>query len=165
LAPLLDLDDASRDDMIKRLYGVSHRSEWLAVILGASFWIALSQPWSWVGDWLDVYGLAIQITMFGLLGWLINGGLSNTRQLTKLNRHVKLDINNPGLMAPVAQWNLGISFCFRRGHHHLGGLPAHGEPGGMADDSHLCRAPFRDHPDLLHLVVEHAWRDAQSQEE
>jgi hypothetical protein len=61
LAPLLDLDDSSRDEMIKGLYGASRRSEWLAVILGASFWIALSQPWSWVGDWLDVYELAVQI--------------------------------------------------------------------------------------------------------
>ena len=112
LAPLLDLDDSSRNDIVNGLNAVNHRSEWLAVILGASFWIALSQPWNWVEDWVDVYALVVQMTMFGLLGWLVNGGLSNTRQLTKLNRYVKLDINNPGAMAPVAQWSLGISFAF-----------------------------------------------------
>jgi len=112
LTPLLDLDSRSRDDMIEGLNRANHRSEWLAVILGASFWIALSQPWNWVEHWLDVYGLAIQMLMFGMLGWLIYGGLSDARQLTKLNRHVKLDINSPGLMAPVAQWGLGISFAF-----------------------------------------------------
>jgi len=112
LAPLLDLNDRSRDEMVKGLYGASRRSEWLAVILGALFWIVLSQPWSWVEDWSNVYGLAVEIIMFGLLGWLVNGGLNNTRQLTRLNRHVKLDINNPGSMAPVAQWSLGISLAF-----------------------------------------------------
>ena len=112
LTPLLDLDNRSRDEMIEGLNRANHRSEWLAVILGASFWIALSQPWRWVEDWLDIYGLAIQMLMFGVLGLLIYGGLSDTRQLTRLNRHVKLDISNPGLMAPVAQWSLGFSFAF-----------------------------------------------------
>jgi hypothetical protein len=113
LAPLLDLDDASRDDMVKGLHGASRRSEWLAVILGASFWIVLSEPWNWVEHWSNVYGLAVEIIMFGLLGWLVNGGLNNTRKLTKLNhRYVKADIYNPGLMAPVAQWRLGISLAF-----------------------------------------------------
>lgn len=112
LAPLLDFDDSSRNDIVNGLNAVNHRSEWLAVILGASFWIALSQPWNWVEDWVDVYALVVQMMMFGLLGWLVNGGLGNTRQLTRLNRHVKLDINSPGSMAPVAQWSLGISLAF-----------------------------------------------------
>jgi hypothetical protein len=112
LVPLLDLEEPSRNDMVNSLNAVNHRWERLAVAMGALFWIALSQPWNWVGDWLDVYALAVQMIMFGLLGWLVYGGLVNTRQLTKLNRHVKLDINNPGSMAPVAQWSLGISLAF-----------------------------------------------------
>jgi hypothetical protein len=112
VTPLLDLEEGLRNDTLEGLYARNHRSEWLSIVLGASFWIALSQPWNWVGDWLDIHALATQIMMFGLLGWLVNGGLSNTRQLTRLNRHVKLDISSPGSMAPVAQWSLGISLAF-----------------------------------------------------
>ena len=96
LAPLLDLDESSRNDILNSLYARNHRWEWLAVFLGASFWVALSQPWNWVGDWLEIHSLAVQITMFGLLGWLVNGGLTNTRQLTRSDRHRQLDVFNPG---------------------------------------------------------------------
>ena len=112
LVPLLDLDERSRNDIVNSLNAANHRSEWLSVILGAIFWIALSQPWNWIEDWPDVYGLAVQMIMFGLLGFLVHGGLGNTRQLMKLNRNVKLDISNPGSMAPVAHWSLGISLAF-----------------------------------------------------
>ncbi len=165
LAPLLDLDESSRNDILNSLYARNHRWEWLAVFLGASFWVALSQPWNWVGDWMEIYSLAVQITMFGLLGWLVNGGLTNTRQLTRLNHHVKLDIYNPGLMAPVAQWSLGISLAF------VGGItisvafqPTQSllEWQTIVTYAVLLSVTI---PDLLRLAVEHAWRHGQSQAE
>jgi hypothetical protein len=113
LGPLLDVDQRTRDGIMENMYAVSRRWEWLALILGASFWILLSQPWSWVENWLDLYAVGTGTVMFGLLGWLINGAARDTRQLTRLNRrYVKPDIYNPGLMTPIAQWSLGISVAF-----------------------------------------------------
>jgi len=113
LEPLLGVDPGSRKDMMGRLCTVSRRSEWLALILGALFWLLLSQPWSWVENWLDAYEVGTGMAMFGLLGWLINGAASDTRGLTRLNRlYVRPDIYSPGLMTPVAHWSLGISMAF-----------------------------------------------------
>ncbi len=113
LALLVEVDQRSSEDIMRSLHAVSRRSEWLALILGASFWLLLSQPWDWVDNWLDLYEVGTGTVMFGLLGWLINGAASGTRHLTRLNRlHVKPDIHNPGLMTPVAQWSLGISMAF-----------------------------------------------------
>lgn len=112
LVPQLDLDDRSRNEIVDSIKAVNRRREWLAVLLGAAFWVALSQPWNWLEDWPDAYGLAVQMIMFGLLGWLVYGGLVDTRHLTRLNRHVKVDISAPGSMTPVAHWSLGISLAF-----------------------------------------------------
>ncbi len=113
LEPLLDVDRESRRDIMSRFFTVSRRSEWLATMLGALFWLLLSQPWSWVENWLDTYEVGTAMVMFALLGWLINGAASDTRHLTRLNRlYVKPDIYSPGLMTPVAQWSLGISVAF-----------------------------------------------------
>ena len=113
LEPLLCVDQGSREGIMRDLFAVSRRWEWLTLFLGAAFWLVLSQPWNWVASWLDLYEVATGMLMFAILGWLIYGAVNSTRQLTRLNRHyVKPDIYNPGLMMPVAQWSLGVSMAF-----------------------------------------------------
>ncbi len=113
LTPLLSVDYRSRQAIVNNLYAVRRRWEWLALFLGAVFWLILSQPWNWATHWLDLFEIATGTLMFAILGWLIYGAVNSTRRLTRINRlYVKPDIYNPGLMMPVAQWSLGISMAF-----------------------------------------------------
>jgi hypothetical protein len=91
----------------------NRRWEWLALFLGAGFFIALGQPWIWDMQWADIYMLVTSITMFSLLGLLIYGGLSSTLRLTQLYRHhLKIDIFDTGLLVPIAHWSLSVSLAF-----------------------------------------------------
>ncbi len=107
------LPEKKREKIIKDITSYNHRREWLALLAGLVFFVALSQPWSWVQGWLDVYSLVTSILMFCLLGWLIYNGSVSTYRIMHINRqHLELDIFNIGRLLPVAHWSLGISFAF-----------------------------------------------------
>lgn len=100
-------------EIIEKVAGYNRRWEWIALLLGVIFFVALGQPWSWDMRWTDVYGLVTSVLMFGLLGLLIYNGLSSTLRLAQLYRqHLKLDIFDTGLLLPVARWSLSVSFAF-----------------------------------------------------
>jgi hypothetical protein len=88
--------------------------EWSVVLIGASFWLLLLQPWNWdwVSGvfWLHVYEVVTFPMLFGLLGWIIYESLTGTRYLNKLSHdNLKIDIFNPGLVEPIALSGLGVS--------------------------------------------------------
>jgi uncharacterized integral membrane protein len=111
--PLLSLeDDAFNQPAVEVPVPKRHR-EWVAVLVGAGFLLALSRPWIWVDQWLDVYMTVTDVLMFGLLGWLVYHGLADTQHLAQLSRqNLKLDIFDSGLLTPVARWSLGTSVAF-----------------------------------------------------
>jgi len=109
------------DDSPKRPAGEApppnRRWEWVAIFIGAAFFLLLSQPWKWgwvTGEiWLHVYEIITFPLLFGLLAWLVYSGLSGTRYIARLGRQaLNLDIFEPGVLAPVAHWSLGTSLAF-----------------------------------------------------
>jgi hypothetical protein len=107
------LPQAQKLEITKKVSRYNRRWEWVALFLGAAFFIALGQPWSWDMKWGDIYVLVTSITMFSLLGLLIYGGLSSTLRLAQLNRHyLKIDIFDTKLLTPIAYWSLSVSLAF-----------------------------------------------------
>jgi hypothetical protein len=110
------------DDSISKPTGAefplpNRRREWLALAIGAAFVILLSQPWSWEFSsselWLPLYEIVTFALLFGLLAWVVYVGLSQTRYIASLSRQeLKLDIFEPGALAPVAHWSLSTSLAF-----------------------------------------------------
>jgi hypothetical protein len=95
----------------------NRRREWTALFIGAAFVLLLSQPWSWglsSGEiWRQVYEIVTFALLFGLLAWLVYIGLSQTRYIARLSRQeLRLDIFEPGVLAPIAHWSLGTSLAF-----------------------------------------------------
>jgi len=87
--------------------------EWLSLLLGVIFFLALGQPWNWYAGWFDLYSLVTNIIMFALLGYLVYGGISSTRRLARLTRrYLHFEIFDAGALIPVAQWSLCVSFAF-----------------------------------------------------
>lgn len=111
--PLMSLEEAAFYRIAMRGSVPKRHWEWAVLLAGAAFSLAIGQPWMWVGQWLDVYLAVTSMLMFGLLGWLIHGGLAANRHLAWLSRQqLDLDVFNAGLLAPVARWSLGVSLAF-----------------------------------------------------
>ncbi len=115
--PLLPLDDSASNQLAAEAPSPNRRWEWVALLIGAAFFISIDQPWGWrlvPGEtWLHVYELVTFALLFGMLSWLIYHGLADSRHLARLNRqNLNLDIFEPGLLAPVAHWSLGTSLAF-----------------------------------------------------
>ena len=107
------LPQPDQNGMVAKITRYDRRWEWTALLLGAVFYLALSQPWNWVAEWLDVYSLVTSILMFGLLGLLIYGGLADTMRLAQLSRqHLEIDVFDTGQLVPVARWSLSVSLAF-----------------------------------------------------
>jgi hypothetical protein len=100
-------------EVINKITTYNRRWEWTALLLGAIFAVALSQPWSQIEQWTDLYAVITTTIMFSLLGLLIYGGLSGSIGLAQLNRqYLELDISDTRLLEPIARWSLSVSFAF-----------------------------------------------------
>ena len=91
--------------------------EWVALAIGALFWILITRPWDWQwggdGLWLYLYTLISASLLFGLLGWLIYYAIVESRHINRLSRQeLKLDIFDNSAMIPIARSSLGTSFAF-----------------------------------------------------
>jgi hypothetical protein len=114
--PLLSNDDDSKRTRVE-VPVPNRRWEWIALFIGAAFVLLLSQPWTWglsSGElWRQVYEIVTFALLFGLLAWLVYSGLASTRYIARLShQELKLNIFEPGLLAPVAHWSLGTSLAF-----------------------------------------------------
>ena len=93
------------------------RWEWVSIIIGAVFWLALWQPWaeSWRSGviWLSVYDLVTQMLLFGLLAWLLYSSLAGNRYLSRLGRqNLNVDLFDTSTLTPVARSSLGFTIVF-----------------------------------------------------
>ena len=114
--PLLPLDD-DFNRLAAEAATPKRRWEWTSVLTGVVLAVALGQPWNlgWgPGElWSSVYLVITETLENGLLAWLIYDTLAGAFGVARLSRRdLKLDIFDPGLLAPIAQWSLGISFGF-----------------------------------------------------
>jgi hypothetical protein len=111
LESLVPQTDAN--EILNKISHNSRRWEWISLLLGVIFFLSLGQPWNWEMHWFDIYSLVTNIIMFALLGYLIYGGISSTRRLTRLTRkYLHFEIFDAGLLIPVAQWSLCVSLAF-----------------------------------------------------
>jgi len=115
--PLLPVEEGAFNRLTAEVSAPNRRWEWVAVLMGATFSVALGQPWSWPwsgGNWLyGLYMLVTALLLFGLLAWMIYDTLFRTLRLARLSRQgLKLDIFDTGLLAPISQWGLGISLLW-----------------------------------------------------
>jgi hypothetical protein len=115
--PLLPVEEDAFNRIAAEVSTPSRRWEWVAVLVGAAFSVALAQPWSWPwsgGNWLyGLYMLVTTLLLFSLLAWLIYDTLFRTLRLARLSRQdLKLDIFDTGLLAPISRWSLGISLVW-----------------------------------------------------
>ncbi|HEY97905.1 MAG TPA: hypothetical protein G4O16_06970 [Dehalococcoidia bacterium] len=97
---------------------IPHRGrEWVALAIGALFWILITRPWDWrwvdEGLWLYLYTLISASLLFGLLGWLIYYAIIESHHIHRLSRQeLKLDIFDTSALIPIARSSLGTSFAF-----------------------------------------------------
>ncbi|UCD08094.1 MAG: hypothetical protein JSU79_06985 [Dehalococcoidales bacterium] len=107
------LPQTEKEEILKNIIQNNRRWEWVALLLGLVFFIALGQPWNWDMSWFDIYSLVTNIIVFALLGYLIYGGISGTLRLTRLTRkYIHFEIFDIGALVPVAQWSLCVSLAF-----------------------------------------------------
>jgi len=111
--PLIPIEEQQFNDLITEVSKVKRWQEWLAILIGSIFILALSRPWIWVDQWIDVYQVITSMLMFGILGWLIYSAIYSSRSLSKLShQNLKLDIFNINLLSPIAHLSLGNSLAF-----------------------------------------------------
>ncbi len=91
----------------------SHRSEWVAMSLGAVFGLVLARGMPGAEGWLRLYSEATSALMFALLASVIYGGLVRTRQLAAHSGHgLELDVFDAHLLTPFARWGQSLSLAF-----------------------------------------------------
>ena len=95
----------------------ARRWEWVSIIVGVVFWLALWQPWtdSWRSGiiWLSTYNLITQILLFGLLAWLIFITITSNRYINRLSHNnLSVDLFETSMLSPIARSSLGFSLAF-----------------------------------------------------
>jgi hypothetical protein len=101
------------DHLVSEVYVVKRWQEWLAVLAGFIFMLAISRPWSFVEGWMDIYQVFTSMIMFGLLGWLIYSSIRGNLSISKLTKEeLKLDIFNTNQLSPIAYLSLANSLAF-----------------------------------------------------
>ena len=115
--PLLAMEEGDFNRLAAEISAPNRLWEWVAVLVGAVFWLSMEQPWNWrVGTealWLYVHEAVMGPLLFGLLGWLIYSSVNGARRFTRLSRRqLNLDVFHPEQLAPAARWSLGISLAF-----------------------------------------------------
>jgi len=111
--PLLSLEENAFNQIVLEINKTNRLRELAAALIGAVFWLVLSQPWIWVDQWIDTYEVVTSVLMFGLLGWLIYSSIIGSRSLSRLSSQpLKLDIFDTGQLIPIARSSLGVSFAF-----------------------------------------------------
>ena len=96
---------------------IKRRWEWVALIIGAVFWLVLWQPWaeSWRSGviWLSAYDVFTQLLLFSLLGWLLYSSFSGNRYINRLSRqNLNMDIFDTNMLTPVTRSSLGFTIVF-----------------------------------------------------
>ncbi|UCB42309.1 MAG: hypothetical protein JSV77_07530 [Dehalococcoidales bacterium] len=117
LQSLLPIDEGDSNRVEVDVRVPNRRWEWVALLIGAVFWLSLWQPWgeSWRADliWLSVYDMVTQMMLFGLLSLLIYSSFAGNQYLNRLSRqHLNLDIFDTGMLTPVARSSLGFALAF-----------------------------------------------------
>jgi len=92
---------------------VSHRGEWLAMLVGAVFGLVVAQDVPGAEGWLRAYSIATSVLVFALLAGVIYGGLARTRHLAARSRAgLELDVFDAHLLTPFARWGQSLSLAF-----------------------------------------------------
>jgi hypothetical protein len=112
LLPNLDMGKDELERLASRYYSPGRFGELMSLLLGAVFIVLLSQPWNQEFHFVDVYIYVIGILMFSLLALLIYYAIHNTLYMTRINRHIKIDIFDIDSLTPIARWSLSISLAF-----------------------------------------------------
>jgi hypothetical protein len=114
LLPLVKGNSGLKEKLMRDLTKNDHWHESGAVLLAIVAVLLLSQSWGgWPDGWHGWYRMVAQLTMIGLLGWLVYTGLRGARNMTRLTGSItELDIYNLELLSPVAKWSLGVSLAF-----------------------------------------------------
>jgi hypothetical protein len=97
----------------------NRRWEWVAILMGAVFWLSLWQPWGWSDRWklgaiwLSAYEVITQSILFGLISLLIYSSSIDNWYINRLIRQrVDPDIFNTGMLTPIARSSLGFSVAW-----------------------------------------------------
>lgn len=110
---LLNIEQKDYDKLLSEIYVIKRWKEYLAILAGFVFMLAISRPWSFVEGWMDVYQTVTSMIMFGLLGWLIFSSIYGNLTISKLSKqNLKLDIFNTNLLSPIAYLSLANSLAF-----------------------------------------------------
>jgi len=117
LQAVLPVDEGSSKQVTVEGPITNRRWEWVSIIVGVVFWLALWQPWaeSWRSGiiWLSAYDILTQSVLFGLLAWLLYSALSGNRYLSRLgHQNLSVDLFDTGALTPVARSSLGFSLAF-----------------------------------------------------
>lgn len=108
----LQLLSKDNSEILARIHLPNRRWEWVSVLLGIAFWLAVVRPWLAIDQWLSVYESITSLLMLSILSWIIYYGITSTRRLNILSRQqLNLDIFNTTLV-PVARYSMGITFAF-----------------------------------------------------
>jgi hypothetical protein len=117
LQSLLPIDEGNSNRVEVEVPLTNRRLEWVAILIGAVFWLSLWQPWSrsWESGtiWLSAYDVATQTILFSLLGWLIYSSFVGNWYLHRSGRQsLNMDIFDTGILTPIARSSLGFSLAF-----------------------------------------------------
>ena len=114
---LLPVNNSGLNQVSKENPLPARRWEWVSIIVGVLFWLALWQPWaeSWRSGivWLSTYDLLTQILLFGLLAWLIFVSIASNRYIYRISRNnLSVDLFETSVLTPIARSSLGFSLAF-----------------------------------------------------
>ncbi len=112
--PIVSMSENQFNRLSAEIATEDRRWEWLAVFVGISLHLLRVRIWlGWIDQWLEVYQVATDALLFGLLVWLVYSSIKGSRGIAKLSKqNLQLDIFNTKLLAPVARLSLGNSLAF-----------------------------------------------------
>jgi hypothetical protein len=91
---------------------ISHRGEWVTMLLGALVGLVLTRDIP-VEGWLRLYSEATSALMFALLAGAIYGGLARSSHLAAHSRAgLELGVFDGHLLTPFAKWGQSLSLVF-----------------------------------------------------
>jgi len=112
--PLVSMSENQFNRLSTEITTVNRRREWIAVFIGMILFLVIQRIWlGYVDQWIEVYQIATELILFGIMSWLIYSSIKGSRNIARLGKqNLKIDIFDTKLLSPVARQSLANSLVF-----------------------------------------------------